>query len=305
MSSGNRSKLGQAGLAVAALASLLFGGGLWYWANTEETHYQIAAERDAQYEADAARKRVQLECAVSEIPRAECNERIQYEAQEAQERTRDLEAQQSMSVWTKAMGIAAVIGMAVGIFGLGLIFFTFRETRRAADAGFRANEIASENAQRDGRAYMVVNRYYWNVENDVYQFGAEWMNVGKSPTRKMRTYISYYLSDDPLPDDFDFPVDPSKIGTAHAGPGSHPFQGAPAPEAGIPIRELTAVKENRKYLYVYGWVRYFDIFDGTPEHVTKFCTSPRVTTDFEGKTVFRFVQLERHNCADEGCDEES
>jgi len=284
----------------------MFGGGLWHWANTEETRYQIAAERDAQYEADAARERVQLECAVSDIPRAECNERIQYEAQEAQERTRDLEAQQSMSVWTKAMGIAAVIGMAVGIFGLGLIFFTFRETRRAADAGFRANEIASENAQRDGRAYMVVTQYYWagNCRSG-YQFGAEWGNVGKSPTRNMRAYVGFYLSDEPLPEDYDFPVDPSRISKAHAGPGSRPFRGAAEPKTCISLRDLIDVRERRKFLYVYGWVRYFDIFENTPEHVTRFCVTPQLTRDMEGNIAFGFAQAYRYNCADEGCDEES
>jgi len=51
-----------------------------------------------------------------------------------------IESQQAMALWTRYMGIAAIIGITVGIIGTGLIFFTFWETRK----GTRAAQVNSE-----------------------------------------------------------------------------------------------------------------------------------------------------------------
>jgi hypothetical protein len=41
-------------------------------------------------------------------------------------------------------------------------------------------------------------------------------------------------------------------------------------DLGIAADELMAAQERRKFLYIWGRVDYRDIFDETPDHVTKF-----------------------------------
>jgi hypothetical protein len=75
--------------------------------------------------------------------------------------------------------------------------------------------------------------------------------------------------------------------------------------------DLIAVRENRKFLYFWGRADYRDIFDGSPDHVTRFSMRVR---DFRGdpakewndKTNIVEIIMDnspaRHNCADEDCE---
>ncbi len=77
------------------------------------------------------------------------------------------------------MGIAAVIGMAVGMIGVGLIYKTFQETRRAAQAAESALEIATRSANAAAAQVEVAQqtakhelRAYVGVEEISFsQFG--------------------------------------------------------------------------------------------------------------------------------------
>jgi len=42
---------------------------------------------------------------------------------------------------------------------------------------------------------------------------------------------------------------------------------------GAPItpQDLKDVQENRKFIYLWGWMRYFDVFPKTTQHITHFC----------------------------------
>ena len=180
----NRSRIGQIGLAFAAGLAALSGGGLWHWANSEEAEYQVAAEQDARYEASAARKNARSECAIADMSSTDCSDRIEQAAKDAQEETRDLEAQQTMAVWTKAMGLAAVIGMSVGILSLGLIFFTFRETRRGAQTA-RDNLNAFYESER-AIVHAVAGRVGTSNKREGEYVVFEFRNKGRSPARIVR-----------------------------------------------------------------------------------------------------------------------
>ena len=43
------------------------------------------------------------------------------------------------------------------------------------------------------------------------------------------------------------------------------------PEAAISPQDILDVQAGRKHLYLWGWAKYFDVFPGTREHITRFC----------------------------------
>jgi hypothetical protein len=143
------------GLVVAAVGAVSFA--VWLWRSTDalqsriEQHTASASETysDPRYIA------IEGEClAVPEPERDKCLTKEREAAYEGQRNESDLEAQRIMAAWTRTIGIATIVGMTFGIFGLSLIFVTFRETRRAADAGFEANEIARTSSERQLRPYI-------------------------------------------------------------------------------------------------------------------------------------------------------
>ncbi|MEL7728503.1 hypothetical protein AAG612_03090 [Citromicrobium bathyomarinum] len=127
---------------------------------------------------------MQIECAIADISRADCDDRIEQAARDAQENTRDLEAQQTMAVWTKAMGLAAVIGMSVGILSLGLIFFTFRETRKGAQTA-RDNLNAFYESER-AIVHAIAGRVGTSNKRGGEYVAFEFKNKGRSPARIVR-----------------------------------------------------------------------------------------------------------------------
>lgn len=161
---------------------------------------QIAAQEAAEDQAGAARERGQLQCAVDGLSIDQCRSEIEQNARRAERDERNLEAQRSVAVWTRAMGVATLIAMTVGIFGLGLIFVTFRETRRAANEGLRANEIAK--AQQ--RARIVVKaelgRFVTATQQSLVVSGK---NAGASIALNCRATMGLFSEPPSQPTDFD------------------------------------------------------------------------------------------------------
>jgi len=76
-----------------------------------------------------------------------------------------------------------------------------------------------------------------------------------------------------LPEGFNFKYDTAYIGTGIIGPKFH-IMGSQAPvlpEAAISPQDILDVQAGRKHLYLWGWAKYFDVFPGTREHITRFC----------------------------------
>lgn len=134
MSDGDSRGRGKAGLVAAGVAALLLGGAIFTDALYNQSIGQIEAENRAAEYAETARIEVSPLCVARELAPAACSEEIEDRARPEQRFEYDLEAQRTMAAWTRAMGFAAIIGMAVGIFGLGLIYRTWDATREAAES---------------------------------------------------------------------------------------------------------------------------------------------------------------------------
>jgi hypothetical protein len=141
-----------------------------------------------------------------------------------------------------------------------------------------------------------------------------WMeNSGTTPTRDLNGHINWAKGTHPLPNDFTFPDVPDREGITTG----EPVMPVLTPKSKFnltagPISKDFIEKLYRQevYLYVYGWVRYNDIFDKTPRHVTKFCYqllarrgTTRLQTGQEGQGLQTVITGTRFNCYDEECRE--
>ncbi len=148
MAESKRSFRGNAGLAASAVTALLLGAVLFADAVHEERIARIDAQSRADYYAAAARVDVGPACEANKLDRGKCAQTAAERARPAQRDEYDLQAQLTMAAWTRAMGLAALVGMAVGILGLGLIYRTWDATREAAESSRKTLKayIAKERA---------------------------------------------------------------------------------------------------------------------------------------------------------------
>jgi hypothetical protein len=188
-------------VGLAAILAALIGGWLYDEAGLLQSVYEQRAAEKTQNYINAASIRANRRCA--SVPRPEIRLCVQEEydsARKGEHDEADLQAQLVTSAWTRAMGIAAIIGMSVGILGVGLVFFTFRETRKA-------NQIARDalegqlrpwvdfEAARNGQIEVVDG----NVELTV---PVDFTNVGVSPAIDL-TYMATMIFGDIINPHFD------------------------------------------------------------------------------------------------------
>jgi hypothetical protein len=126
-------------------------------------------------------------------------------------------------------------------------------------------------------------------------------NVGNTTTINLRNRIDYVFLPNEMPDDFVFPDDAEPLSSGGMlGPKQWLLGPHIPPDRFVTAAEMVQIQQKQVWLYLFGWVKYNDAFPGTPERVTKFCYFVRVTGNPETPVVF--TPYRRHNCADEGCE---
>lgn len=240
-------------------------------------------------------------------------------------------AQQKESIWRwlrhDAAGFFTLWLVVVGggqlvLFWVQLVFIrkSLDDAKVAANAardGARAAQDSADIAKLSmiagDRAYVHFNGCRWishRVDENskvFWRLRPLWINSGNTPTRKLHVYVHYELIDNLLAADYQFAPTTDDRRLATIAPKGL-IESAPHDFFGD---DLLAVKEGRKHLYVWGIAKYRDVFPNTAEHITKFCVeAPRITGDplepwDERANIFdiAFMSIDRHNCADEDCDE--
>jgi len=131
-----------AGILIATDASRLQG------------FYEHQADQYAQAYRDTTDIHAESACTnVVAAERYKCVHEQYHDARERERQEYDLQAQLVTSAWTRAMGLAAIVAMVVGIVGVGLVYTTFHETRRTAD-----------EARRQADAFISAERGWLSVE---------------------------------------------------------------------------------------------------------------------------------------------
>jgi hypothetical protein len=138
-----------------------------------------------------------------------------------------------------------------------------------------------------------------------WAFHIIWHNSGASPARAVSFYVARHLEDWEISDTLDLSP---KGKRTKAVLGAKSSLGSS--QIVISGDDLSAVKEGRKFLYFWGEASYRDIFDHTPDHVTKFFVKvanvsgdPTKPWDSTSNILgMNFLAQDRHNCADDDCD---
>jgi hypothetical protein len=88
----------------------------------------------------------------------------------------------------------------------------------------------------------------------------------------------------------------------------------PLSAAAITPQDIIDAHAGRKFIYVWGWIKYFDVFPKTPQHITRYCwlidpvgdpltfvlhTSGQPPTP--GTLSFNTIHHAEGNCIDEEC----
>jgi hypothetical protein len=147
-----------------------------------------------------------------------------------------------------------------------------------------------------------------------WRFRPIWQNSGDTPTRNMVMHVTCELRNTVLPSGFDFNYPTTQTGTGLLAPKSTSMGGiAPNyPVAAITPQDILDVQHRRKFLYLWGWVRYHDVFPDTPQHITRFCWlivptgnplvyTPGQTPNLPHSLSFGNIHHSEGNCADEEC----
>lgn len=165
------------------------------------------------------------------------------------------------------MGVAAIIGMTVGIVGVGLVLITFRETRKAAEAAREGNEIARDTAKRQLRAYLSITHlgiYGLKSRNRKVFFSMCLTNAGQSPAKRYRGTWGAYVADPDAPPRFPPRSSLLKEGADILGPGKDNVH-IKRPMMTLTMKQAAAIKAGELCVFVTGIAVYTDIFGGRYE----------------------------------------
>jgi hypothetical protein len=213
---------------------------------------------------------------------------------------------------TIGLAIIAVAQACLFVWQLVYMRASIRDTKKAADAASDSSETAKQAMITGQRAYVHHNGFRWFSHLDnadgtyFWSIRPQWINRGNTPTRKGTVYVHWEFIDHALPDDYLFTMDSTVVlSPANLAPQTPIQSGYLKVEA----EDLVRVSKKEKHLYIWGVARYRDVFQDTPEHITKFCVyaseitgNPLEPYDAQKNPLeIVFLAYNRHNCADEEC----
>jgi len=106
-----------------------------------------------------------------------------------------------------------------------------------------------------------------------------------------------------LPSNFDFPElwqggVPRKNPVTFIGPKADVNSGD---DFSLTPGILEELFDQHQRIYIWGTVKYRDIFPETKRHITEFCTSIFAVPDNSNRLRLTGEECDRHNCSDEEC----
>jgi hypothetical protein len=234
---------------------------------------------------------------------------------ERQRRTNDnrqycLQILLTIGTWLAFLAAAVYAGIAAYQFG---------QMKVAAKAAKDAATTASDALTKVQRAFIFAESIRCDIVN-IPNGGisgmtcvVNWKNSGNTPTKVLHLHTNIESFRKPLPDNFTFP-DLWRKGDPHINKSVVIWPNSPSGSnvGGLTNAELLSWAKGHRYLYVWGWARYRDIFDKTPEHVTKFCSEALYDGEVDvptnlGSTLHvvrpRWSTCDHNNCYDEQCSE--
>lgn len=211
--------------------------------------------------------------------------------------------------------ITALATIAIAVFTLALVLVSNRQARLTKEAfvGDKRAFVFPIDLKYDRSKDTGSDTYSW-------RFRPVWRNSGATPTMGLRIHTSCELLNSELPNSFRFDQAITNIGFGVVLPPMQEMLGgiAPAsPRSPISTQDLIDVQAGKKFLYIWGWATYRDIFQGTAEHLTRFCWTVTCTgnprsynpgivlitssTELDEQFGFTYAQHTIGNCVDDEC----
>ena len=110
-----------------------------------------------------------------------------YEKERNEREKRDLQAQENSAYWAGAMFWVTFAAAVLSIIGIGLVWTTFRETRKANDIARDGNR-AWVKLEAKGPRTMVIGH-----PKSTLHIGVELVNFGQSPATNIRCWGKIYF----------------------------------------------------------------------------------------------------------------
>jgi len=166
--------------------------------------------------------------------------------------------------------------------------------------GLRQEKHLRSTARSELRAYVFMKEIIMQevdspeigIRNNM-RINVVWGHGGKTPTKNLLHNINWWHYEEGLPNDFNYPD------KTHASPAV----GLIGPEAtlhsvnvDIPVGLLDHVARRLTHVYVWGWVEYDDVIDGSSRHRTEVCVEVLKDGD-----LMSFHPKGKFNGADHDC----
>jgi len=175
--------------------------------------------------------------------------------------------------------------------------------RESADAANRSAKVAEKTLIIGKRAFVFTDEIRAVSIPSEPGLAAKWRitailkNAGETPTQKMMMNINWKHFKEEIPEDFNFPDASQPPVYGFIGPKS--FIHSCHVDIPIPLIEKAAFVGDHK-IYIWGWVDYNDVFEGTPRRRTEFCYEI-LSESVPEKALIGFRLHRKYNGADDEC----
>jgi hypothetical protein len=167
-----------------------------------------------------------------------------------------------------SQGITALATLVIAAFTATLWLATSRQARLTREA-FVADKRAFVFATGFNQVWeqdKATNLYVWRLRPVL-------RNSGATPTKDMEMYVACEIRNSQLPTGYAFTPQAQNIAKGMMPP-MFELQGGIAPQypgAAITPQDIIDSQAGRKFIYLWGWISYRDIFPETERHITRYC----------------------------------
>jgi hypothetical protein len=284
-------------LGVAAFGCFIAGA----WTTVDSVRATLSAQPQAHLLASGGPQ------AIAPATRVDDVARDQREKQELERRLVDYNGR--LASYTKVLVIVGALQLGALLLQAFFLRLSFKEARRGGDIA-RTAMIASQRAFIFASGIMGYYEPNATTQQFDWRLRPTWVNSGDTPSRSLKIHSRLMILDDVLQPGFDFDYETTDTGSGLIGPKATKFGGVvPAtPDPALTPQDVADMQASRKWVYLLGWARYRDVFEETPEHITRFCWlvtpvgSPLTPTPATPPTIrWDSVHHNEGNCADAEC----
>lgn len=165
-------------------------------------------------------------------------------------------------------GITAIATLVIAAFTATLWYATNRQA-----------ELTKEAFIADKRAFIFATTFNQIWEQDKatglynWRFKPVLRNSGETPTKGLEMYVTCEVRNTQLPSGYAFTSQVQNIAKGMMPP-KFDLQGGLAPQLpgpAITSQDIIDAESGNKFIYLWGWIRYRDVFPKTPQHTTRYC----------------------------------